>query len=456
MLPGVGIFGSEPVAKILVEILKHFNFEIHGIWTNHYEIDSGKYILSDSNNDQSNITTNIDNVLLNKNINLVFVCCQPNFHSQISSKALGIGKNVICISPTCKNIDEILNMINSARYYPSLISSVLYGGLKYLPEFQILKDNLSLLGDIKFCNIIINCQNLTVVRHENAFHDFNSNSTKITSEQATNWLSDIDLGAGVLNRFGASMISFILNLFDDKKVTRVFGTLRTFVDDLENSIKISSVKTKSIRKITADDHCSFQICLEPSSIIVNVVINSLAQCKYSQEIIVSGNDAALVWKNSNLTLRSSTNNDRTEINSLVEQKNTNLKSNDFEFIEKNLNQNKDESANTEAASLLTTKFLNQYKNFELKHPEMPFIYTRGLYSYISKLKNGFEKTHNNDSNNNITAKNLNESPDSLLNLAKNKNDFVSFENFEHTKIVQMIIKDINASSDMKRWITVNY
>ena len=88
MLPGVGIFGSEPVAKILVDFLKHFNFEVHGLWTNHFEVDSGAYITS-SLSTQKSITTKIDNVLLNKNINLVFVCCQPNFHSQISSKALG-------------------------------------------------------------------------------------------------------------------------------------------------------------------------------------------------------------------------------------------------------------------------------------------------------------------------------------------------------------------------------
>jgi predicted dehydrogenase len=89
MLPGVGIFGSEPVAKILVDILKHFEFEIHGIWTNDFETASGLYIIGEKDGNQL-ITTKIDDVLLNKNINLVFVCCQPNYHSQIASKALGI------------------------------------------------------------------------------------------------------------------------------------------------------------------------------------------------------------------------------------------------------------------------------------------------------------------------------------------------------------------------------
>lgn len=103
MLPGVGIFGSDPVCKVLIQILKHFEFEINAIWTNYYEFDSKK--LTDVNNNSTPstttgainntksltklITTSIDNVLLNKNVNLVFVCCQPNLHSQISAKALG-------------------------------------------------------------------------------------------------------------------------------------------------------------------------------------------------------------------------------------------------------------------------------------------------------------------------------------------------------------------------------
>lgn len=74
------------------------------------------------------------------------------------------------------------------------------------------------------------------------------------------------------------MISFILNLFEEKKVTKVYGTLRTFIEDLYNtnvSLKASQNEPpeKISRKITSDDHCTFQMCLEPSPIVVNVVIN---------------------------------------------------------------------------------------------------------------------------------------------------------------------------------------
>lgn len=234
----------------------------------------------------------------------------------------GIGKNVICLFPTCKNIEDIEQMIQSARYYPSLMSSVNYGGLKYLAEFRLLKQSLPLIGELKVCNINITCQNLAMARnlmykkqqhHESSTSSFPHMSTSSSSSSSIsnlidhiaimasgnnasaslNWLMDKDLGAGLLNRFGAAIISLVLNLFEDKKCTRVLGSVRTFLDDpsLFDSIKISKTSrnsTGSLRKITADDFCSFQMNLEPGSVLVNVTLNSLTHSKYTQELLFCG------------------------------------------------------------------------------------------------------------------------------------------------------------------------
>ncbi len=88
MLPGVGICGSDPISKVLIQFLKHLEFEIHGIWTNNYDIECDAF--HSANESEKLITTSLDNVLLNKKINLIFVCCQPNLHSKIASKALGV------------------------------------------------------------------------------------------------------------------------------------------------------------------------------------------------------------------------------------------------------------------------------------------------------------------------------------------------------------------------------
>lgn len=496
MLPGVGIFGSDPISKVLIQLLRHFEFEIHGIWTNHYEIDSASFISNETSSEFPKlITTSIDNVLLNKNVNLVFVCCQPNLHSQICSKALGIGKNVICLFPTCKDLDSINSMINSAKYYPSLMSSINYGGLRFLSEFKLIKQYMSYIGDIKLCNIVINCQNIAINRQNSKFlidkhgslssliDNINFVASASTSPTSLNWLSDRDLGAGCLNRFGAAIISLMLHLFEDRKVTKVYGSLKTFVEDFEtscdltdrkfipyrqssmertksdinnnnkvinspvpNSIRKLNLKKSQIRKITADDHCTFQMRLEPknetvnkkfkNSIMVTVVINSLAQCKYSQEILLCGNEGAIEWKNSKLLIRSNS-----PTNKLKET--IKLISNSKELIDANNNDLSNDSNDFLETELLSTDpidvsaelFLKQFKNLEYKYPELPLIFIKGLYYYLQNVKNSF----------------LDKDASSTSNLFKN-----NLENFEHTHLVQSIIKNIALSNECNRWVPVNY
>lgn len=232
---------------------------------------------------------------------------------------------MICLFPTCKNIEDIEQMIQSARYYPSLLSSVNYGGLKYLAEFRLLKQSLPLIGELKVCNINISCQNLAMARsllykkQQQQAHDSSTSagsfpqvvssspSSSISNlidhiaimasgnnaSASLNWLTDKDVGAGLLNRFGAAIISLVLNLFEEKKCTRVLGSVRTFLDDpiLFESIKAPNSARNSagsMRRITADDFCSFQMNLEPGSVLVNVTLNSLTHSKYNQELLFCG------------------------------------------------------------------------------------------------------------------------------------------------------------------------
>ncbi|CAF0733516.1 unnamed protein product [Brachionus calyciflorus] len=444
MLPGIGIFGSDPVSKILIEILKHFDFDIHAVWTNSYDGEIKRLIKT---SECSNLVTNsIDNVLLNKNVNLIFVCCQPNLHSQISTKALGIGKNVICLFPTCKNIDEIEHMIVSARYYPCLMSSIFYGGLKYLSEYKLIKKNLCLIGDIKVCNISISCQSLVMARSKmynrlkDEKQDLDCLSTLIdkiilascstSSSESINWLGDKDLGAGVLNRYGASIISLILNLFENKKVTKVFGCLRTLIENFDQF----NSQHFSIRKITADDHCTFQLNLEPGSILVNFTVNSLAHSKYSQEINLCGDKGVLTWINSKIIFKSLSAEQLKMARNLVDSNNnvSNLR-----------DSNSDEVDLSDSVDEIDNEFLDKYKDIENKYPELPYLYVRGLYFYLQNIKEELIELNKfkSDSKKSNTIQ---------FNAKKN------LENFEHTRLIQLIVKKICQSSNENRWVPVNY
>jgi predicted dehydrogenase len=464
MLPGIGIFGSDPIADVLVELLSHFHFEVHAIWTNQCDLDDSKHEKHKFKYERFPkliITSSMDNVLLNKNVNLVFICCQPNLHAQISTKALGIGKNVICLFPTCKSLDEIGHMINSAYYYPSLMSSISYGGLKYLSEFKLIKQYLKMVGDIKCCNITVNCRNIAQV------HEY-SNDFLESSTNSSNWLGDRDLGAGVLNRFGAALISLILHLFENKKVTKVFGCLKTFEENvhLPNKTKPTSFDSSSdneikklfnnkhfshIRKITADDHCTFQLNLEPNSILVNVIINSLAQSNYSQEILIAGSHGVILCKDSDVFYRTSIV-EQINIVNQEQQSSFLLNSNESSSYQSKLDRNNNHVIEDTKASFYETQlhlnesidinlinYLNSFKNIEKTYPELPLVFIRGLYYYLLDVKREY---------NEIKSK---QTPANKSLLTRS-----NLDDFEHTRIVQLIIKNINLSSDSNRWFSVNY
>lgn len=90
MLPGIGVFGTGSVARVLVPILREKGFNVEAIWGP---------TLRDAEDISKELqipfyTNKIDDVLLKKDINFVFIICAPYLHSQISVKALGIGEFV--------------------------------------------------------------------------------------------------------------------------------------------------------------------------------------------------------------------------------------------------------------------------------------------------------------------------------------------------------------------------
>lgn len=91
MLPGIGVFGTGSVAKVLVPFLREKGFAVEAIWG--VTLQEAETVAKELK--IPFFTNKIDDVLLKKNVNLVFIVCAPNLHAQISVKALGIGKHVV-------------------------------------------------------------------------------------------------------------------------------------------------------------------------------------------------------------------------------------------------------------------------------------------------------------------------------------------------------------------------
>lgn len=119
-LPGIGIFGVNEVVKVLVAILREKGFIIQAIWGK--SMKEAETIAKELN--IGFFTSKIDDVLLCKNVDMIFVMCQPFLHPQISVKALGIGKHVVCQIGSC-NLEDSRKMFRASEYYPSLIGELI-------------------------------------------------------------------------------------------------------------------------------------------------------------------------------------------------------------------------------------------------------------------------------------------------------------------------------------------
>ena len=150
MLPGIGVFGTAAEVRVLVPILRDKGFKIEAIWGR--TISEAEEAAKELN--ISFYTNKIDDVLLKKDVDLVFIFCPPHLHSQISVKALGIGKHVVCERMGLGQVDA-LKMVRGSQYYPSLISLVNYS-LRFLPAFVDMKRRLheEYLGPIKHVSLI--------------------------------------------------------------------------------------------------------------------------------------------------------------------------------------------------------------------------------------------------------------------------------------------------------------
>lgn len=136
-LPGIGVFGTGSIVRIIIPFLREKGFRIEAIW--------GR-TLAEVSKVASDLeipfhTSRIDDVLLRKDVDLIFIMCSPSLHSQIAVKALGIGKHVVCDKPAGLSQSEALKMVRAAQYYPSLISIVNHS-LRFLPAFVHMKKAL--------------------------------------------------------------------------------------------------------------------------------------------------------------------------------------------------------------------------------------------------------------------------------------------------------------------------
>lgn len=275
MLPGIGIFcsGSQSftLVKVLVPLIREKGFRVDSLWSR--SLKESEEIAKQLQIEFH--TSKIDDVLLRKNVDLVFIICPPYLHAEISVKALGIGKHVVCDSPAGLSQKDALKMVRASQYYPALISLVNHS-LRFLPAFIHMKRALTdeVIGSVSVIDVRIQMGSL----FSNKF----------------DWMCDSSMGGGALHLIGSHVIDMVTFLIG-KRAVRVHGLLRTFTKQ--------NPAVNGIRQISAPDFCTFQMELE-GGVLVTVSIHShiVPSSTFIQEIMVCGNDGYLVVRGGDLFL----------------------------------------------------------------------------------------------------------------------------------------------------------
>ncbi|XP_033114087.1 glucose-fructose oxidoreductase domain-containing protein 1-like [Anneissia japonica] len=259
MLEGIGVFGTGSLARITIAALKSVGLKVVALWGPTQV--KAKEIASMF--DITFYTDKIDDVLLHQEVDLVCITSPPHLHAQVASKALSIGKHVLCGNPAGLNEHDALKMVEAARYYPLL--SLMSHGLRFVPAFMEMKKSIEKgqVGEVNLCDVRVACGSLV--------------------KEKFNWMCDENMGGGVLNTIGSHIID-IITFLTGQKAVKVRGMMKTFVTQTE--------RINGIRHITSDDFCCFQMELSNGG-CATVTLNTHVPGHFSQEVLIVGSKGRL-------------------------------------------------------------------------------------------------------------------------------------------------------------------
>nr|KAF6409924.1 glucose-fructose oxidoreductase domain containing 2 [Rousettus aegyptiacus] len=265
MLPGVGVFGTGSSARVLVPLLRAEGFTVEALWGKTEE--EAKQLAEEMN--ITFYTSQTDDVLLHQDVDLVCINIPPPLTRQISVKALGIGKNVVC-EKAATSVDAF-RMVTASRYYPQLMSLV-GNVLRFLPAFVRMKQLIAehYVGAVMICDARIYSGSLLSPNY--------------------GWICDELMGGGGLHTMGTYIVDLLTHL-TGRRAEKVHGLLKTFVRQ--------NAAICGIRHVTSDDFCFFQMLMS-GGVCSTVTLNFNMPGTFVHEVMVVGSAGRLVARGADL------------------------------------------------------------------------------------------------------------------------------------------------------------
>lgn len=257
-LPKVGIVGSVEYILLLSPLLREKGFPLTAIWCRNSDISqqlADKFAVP-------HCPGTFQDLLVLRDVDLVYVASEPLLQAEITVKALTSGKHCICIKPPSFSINEVEKMLLLSRYYGQL-HTVLETPMEFIPAYLKLKSVIKdgVLGEVKMVDVNITMGSL------------------IRSTDTYSWKCDPSLGGGVLNLIVSHIISTVCNIGSEfAPVKRVNCILKTFQK------KTSQIN--GFRTILSDDYCNLQLELS-NGVFSSIVVNTHSGNNYSYHLTVN-------------------------------------------------------------------------------------------------------------------------------------------------------------------------
>jgi len=212
------------------------------------------------------LAKDFQDILLNSEVDLVYVATAPGQQAEVAVKALTSGKHCICQKPPTINQSEAQKMVRLSRYYNKL-HSLLESHLRFLPAIRRMK---MLLKD-GYCGQLLLMEAHIVMG-------------SLIHEEMYSWKCEASMGGGVLNMLGADIIDLI-SFLSGQHACKGHASLSTF--------RPTTRTIHGYRLITSDDFCCFQLKYS-QGLSATITLNSHAPGHFKFHFAVTGTLGRLV------------------------------------------------------------------------------------------------------------------------------------------------------------------
>lgn len=147
----LGILGAGKIVQEFLSVVDQVeNLEVVSLFSTKRSLEKNKTLANQYQIEK--VYTDLEENLKNQDIDTIYVALPNHLHFEYAKAALDAGKHVICEKPFTLSLSELEELEQLANENELILTEAITA--QYLPNYQLVLDNLDKVGDIKLidCN----------------------------------------------------------------------------------------------------------------------------------------------------------------------------------------------------------------------------------------------------------------------------------------------------------------